>query len=56
MEKPTAVFERKVIDLNNKTTSPKISIPRWWLGNTKYVKMEIYADKLVVRKEVAGDE
>ncbi len=57
MEKPTAVLERKVMYLDKRfRTSPRISIPRWWIGNTERVKVEVYADKLVVRKEVAHDE
>ena len=56
MERPTAVLERKVMYLDPKyKTSPRVSIPRWWIGNTKRVKMEVYADKLIIRKEVASE-
>jgi len=51
MEAPVARFDRKVIDLNNTTTSPKVSIPRWWLAGAREVVLEVYGDKLVIRKK-----
>ena len=50
MPRPTVVLERKVLHLNQKKTTPKVSIPRWWIGNCDEVKIEVYADKLVIKK------
>jgi len=50
MPRPTTVFERRVLHRNLKNTSPKISIPRWWIGDCETVRVEVYADKLVIKK------
>ena len=57
MEEPTAILERKVMYLDPKfKTSPRVSIPRWWIGNTKHVKLEVYADKIIIRKSGGAEE
>jgi len=53
MAKPVAEYMRKVLyrkyDPKTRIT-PKISIPRWWVGDAEYVKLNVYADKIVIRK------
>ena len=50
MPRPTTVFERRVLHRNLKNTSPKVSIPRWWIGDCETVRVEVYSDKLVIKK------
>jgi len=50
MPRPVAILDRKVLDLHKKGTVPKVSIPRWWIGECTQVKLEVYPDKLVIRK------
>jgi len=51
MPRPAAVLERKVLDLRKKGTVPKVSIPRWWIRDCERVRLEVYMDKLVIKKE-----
>ena len=52
-----AKFPRKILHKNAKNTSPKISVPRWWIGSADEVILEIYPDKIVIRKvERAKDD
>jgi len=52
MEEPERVLKRKVIHLDPKLkTSPKVSIPRGWLKGAEYVRLEVYPDKLIIRRE-----
>jgi len=51
MDEPLlARFERKVLHRNVKNTSPKVSVPRWWVGSSDEVVIEIYPSKIVIRK------
>ena len=52
-----ARFERRVLHRNVRNTSPKVSIPRWWVRSTDRVVVEIYPNKIVIyRVETAKDE
>lgn len=50
MAKPTARFIRKVLYKDARTTSPKVSLPKWWVDDVDYVVMKVYADKIVLEK------
>ena len=54
-EVPVATFRRKVLYLHNHGTGAKITIPRWWVGDCEEVKLEVYADKLVIKKVEARE-
>ena len=52
-----AKFPRKILHKNAKNTSPKVSVPRWWVKSADEVILEIYPDKIVIRKiETAKDD
>ena len=48
---PIVRFKRKVLYKDNPRVGTKVSIPRWWLGDTDYVILEIYADRIVLRRQ-----
>ena len=50
MPRPAAVFTRKVLHRNMHNTTPKVSLPRWWIGDAEEVRVEIYADKIVIKR------
>lgn len=53
MPKPSVTLIRKVLykEKNPKSrVTPKISIPRWWVGDTDKVKLIIYTDKIVIKR------
>ena len=55
-EQPIEILKRKVIHLDPKLkTSPKVSIPRKWLKGAEYVNLEVYPDKLIIRKANEGN-
>lgn len=48
MEKPFLVERKKVVRIGN---SSGVILPSWWLKDgTKAVEMEVYADKIVIKK------
>jgi len=52
MEKPLLVGRKKVIRIGN---SSGVILPSWWLKDgTKTVEMEVYADKIILKKGVKG--
>jgi len=51
MPKPIAVIERKILYKTygqENRIPPKISLPRWWVGDTDKVILRIYNDKIVI--------
>lgn len=58
MPRPMQVLTRKILyptKRPNSRITPKISIPRWWVKDTKFVTLNIYEDKIVIIRE-GGDE
>ena len=49
-EVPVVTFKRKVLYKNNPRAGTKVSIPRWWLGDVNYVLVDIYPDRVVIRR------
>jgi len=45
-----ASLERKVLYKDQTRQSAKISIPRWWLGKANYVELQVFPDKIVVKR------
>lgn len=43
--------ERKVLYKDITKLSAKISIPRWWVGNAEFVVLDVYNDKIIVRRK-----
>lgn len=50
MMEPLMIVTRKVLYKNAKDQSAKVSIPRWWAKDTDYVMLEVYNDKIIIRK------
>jgi len=57
VEVPVVTFRRKVLYKDHPRAGTKISIPRWWLGDVDYVLLDIYPDKIVIRRldEATGE-
>jgi len=53
MEVPEEVHNRKVLYKGDKyrTTSPKVSLPKWWVKDVDVVRVEVYKDKIIIRKK-----
>jgi len=59
MPRPLATYKRKVLYRRNYKTSrstPKVSIPRWWVGDVEEVTLRVYEEKIVITKEVDDDD
>jgi len=62
VETPLKVIRRKVLYRNTWGTSPKVSIPRWWVGDhswwvgdhTEELILEIYPEKIVVKRKLSS--
>ena len=49
------VVERKILYKEKSPKSritPKVSIPRWWVGDTEKVVLKVYADRIVIERGV----
>ncbi|MCD6524140.1 MAG: hypothetical protein J7K48_03980 [Thermococcus sp.] len=55
MPLPVAKAKRKVL-YKDGPVSPKVSIPKWWVGDTEYVTLRIYNDRIVIIRGVDDDD
>jgi len=58
MPRPLATYRRKILyrQKNPKSRStPKISIPSWWVRDTEYVELRVYDDRIIIER-TGGDE
>lgn len=50
MPRPITKLKRKVLHRGMSNTTPKVSLPKWWIGDCEEVKIEVYSDKLVIKR------
>jgi len=49
MEKPIQVMKRRVHVIGH---SRLVVLPKWWIGEVDEVEIEVFPDKIVIKKEV----
>ena len=48
MEKPIQVIKRRLHTIGH---SRLVVLPKWWIQDEEEVEMEVYANKIIIRKE-----
>ena len=49
MEKPILKERKKIVRIGN---SRGIVLPAWWAKNVEEVEMEVFADRVIIKREV----
>ena len=49
MEKPILKEKRKIHPVGG---SKMVALPKWWIGEVDEVEIEVFPDKVVIKKEV----
>jgi len=51
MSELITTLRRKVIHRNLPSATPKVSVPRWWIKDAEEVEVEVYIDKIVIKRK-----